>query len=54
MAPFFLDVWMEAATQDQETAATVKSEKKTLFFIPANDDILVSAPQKSEQTASEA
>ena len=53
MAPFFLDVWMEAATQNQEAVA-VTAEKKTLFFIPANDDILASSPRKSEQTASEA
>jgi hypothetical protein len=52
MAPFFLDVWMEAATRSQETA--VKAEKKTLFFIPANDDILASTSQKPEQTVSEA
>lgn len=53
MAPFFLDVWMEAATQSQETVA-VTAEKKTLFFIPANDDILASSSQKPGQNASEA
>ncbi len=39
MAPFFMDVWMETASENQ-ARATVKSEKKTLFFIPSNDDIL--------------
>jgi hypothetical protein len=53
MAPFFLDVWMEAATQNQQ-AAMVKAEKKTLFFIPSNDDIRTSAVQKTDQSASEA
>lgn len=53
MAPFFLDVWMEAATQNQETVA-VRTEKKTLFFIPANDDVLVSSPKMPGQSASEA
>lgn len=53
MAPFFLDVWMEAAAQNQETVA-VTAEKKTLFFIPANDDILASSPKKNDKSASEA
>ena len=51
MAPFFLDVWMEMASQE---TATVKSEKKTLFFIPANDDITQPAPQTTEKDASQA
>lgn len=53
MAPFFLDVWMEMASQNQETAV-VTSEKKTLFFMAANDDIINSAPLSSEKPASQA
>lgn len=53
MAPFFLDVWMEMASQGPE-AAVVKTEKKTLFFIPSNDDQLNAAPMGSDKDASQA
>jgi hypothetical protein len=52
MAPFFLDVWMEAAQLDEEKLP--KAEKKTLFFIPTNDNILASAGEKTAKEASEA
>lgn len=41
MAPFFMDVWLEMADKNQENA--VSMAKKTLFFIPSNDDVIESA-----------
>ena len=50
MAPFFMDVWMEM--QDKAHESVVSMEKKTLFFIPSNDDIIASArPAKADSAA---
>jgi hypothetical protein len=53
MAPFFLDVWLETASENQPRAS-VKSEKKTLFFIPSNDDIAGKADWKNTAGAENA
>ena len=37
MAPFFLDVWMEAAAQNQETVA-VTAEKVTAKSVEEHED----------------
>jgi hypothetical protein len=50
MPPFFLDVWMEIA---QNQGKTKMVDKKTLFFIPVNDNTTVSRPAEAQTQSAE-